>query len=122
MNKQKELDRKNIVNVNVKGQKVEVKVNEIYDEIHKMANSLIIAEDNQIWGEEKITLKRLEKVLLKVKDVDDYLYGELSKWKDLNFDNGVEVHNYVWKKLGGNVGKAIDLNKEGINKVIQGFK
>lgn len=122
INKQKKAESENIVNVKVKGQKVQIKINEIYDEVHKMANSLIIAEDNQIWGEEKITLKRLDKVLLKVKDVDDYLYEELSKWKDSNFENGVEVHNYVWKKLGGTVGKAIDLNKEGINKVLQEFK
>lgn len=122
INKQKETESKNVVNVNIKGQKVQVKVNEIYDEVHKMANSLIIAEDNEIWGEENITLKKVEDVLLKVKDTDEYLYEELSKWKNLDFDNGVEVHNYVWKKLGGTVGKAIDLNKKGINKTIQKFK
>ncbi|MBM7834282.1 DUF6241 domain-containing protein [Clostridium sardiniense] len=122
----------NIQNVSVKGQKInslesnegEVdskninNIEKIYDEVHKMANSLIIAEDNQIWGEEKITRKRIKELLESVEDIDDFLTVEIEKWDKLDFNNAVEVHNYVWKKLGGTVGKAIDLNNEGINEAI----
>lgn len=125
-------ESENIMNVSVKGQKissvdnneekVEVKkidnLDKIYDEVHRMSNSLIIAEDNQIWGEDKITRKRIDEVLKFVEGIDDFLAVEIKKWDKLDFNNAVEVHNYVWKKLGGNVGKAIDLNNEGINKAI----
>lgn len=122
----------NIKNISVKSQKISISDNggkeidskkvdnieKIYDEIHKMSNSLIIAEDNQIWGEEKITRKRINEILEFVEGTDDFLTTEIKKWDKLDFNNAVKVHNYVWKKLGGNVGKAVDLNNEGINKVI----
>lgn len=125
-------ESENIKNVSVKGQKISTSdnsneevgvkkvdnIDKIYDEVHKMSNSLIIAEDNQIWGEEKITRKRINEVLEFVEGIDEFLAVEIKKWDKLDFNNAVEVHNYVWKKLGGNVGKAIDLNNEGINKTI----
>lgn len=128
----RENEKENIQNVSVKGQKINsLESNEgevdskninniemIYDEVHKMANSLIIAEDNQIWGEEKITRKRIKELLKSVKGIDDFLTVEIEKWDELDFNNAVEVHNYVWKKLGGTIGKAIDLNNEGINETI----
>lgn len=128
----RESEKDNIQNVSVKGQKInslesnegEVdskninNIEKIYDEVHKMANSLIIAEDNQIWGEEKITRKRIKELLKSVEGIDDFLTAEIEKWDKLDFNNAVEVHNYVWKKLGGTVGKAIDLNNEGINEAI----
>ena len=30
----------------------------------------------------------------------------LQAWKEKDYSNGVEAHNYVWKKLNGNVGRA----------------
>ncbi|MBY0755126.1 DUF6241 domain-containing protein [Clostridium sardiniense] len=128
----RESEKDNIQNVSVKGQKInslesnegEVdskninNIEKIYDEVHKMANSLIIAEDNQIWGEGKITRKRIKELLKSVEGIDDFLTVEIEKWDKLDFNNAVEVHNYVWKKLGGTVGKAIDLNNEGINEAI----
>ncbi len=122
----------NIKNVSVKGQKISTSdnsneevgvkkidnIDKIYDEVHKMSNSLIIAEDSQIWGEEKITRKRINEVLEFVEGIDEFLAVEIKKWDKLDFNNAVEVHNYVWEKLGGNVGKAIDLNNEGISKTI----
>lgn len=128
----RENEKDNIQNVSVKGQKINTlesndgevdskninNIEKIYDEVHKMANSLIIAEDNQIWGEEKITRKRIKELLESVDGVDGFLTVEIEKWDKLDFNNAVEVHNYVWKKLGGTIGKAIDLNNEGINETI----
>ena len=54
---------------------------------------------------------RVSKLL---KGKDDYLYKELLKWDDLDFSNAVEVHNYVWEKLGGTVGKAIAINEDAV--------
>ena len=39
---------------------------------------------------------------------------EYLKWDDLDFSNAVEVHNYVWEKLGGTVGKAIAINEDAV--------
>ena len=47
---------------------------------------------------------------------------ELKKWLSLDFSNGVEVHNYVWNKLDGNIGKAKELDEEKIQQVIKIMK
>lgn len=89
---------------------------EIYNDVHIMANTLIVAEDGFIWGTNPINKETLKTAILLVEGMDEYLFGELSKWTSLEFDNAVEVHNYVWKKLGGTVGKAMNLNNEGIER------
>lgn len=96
-----------------------VDLNEIYDKVHLMANTIIVAEDGEIWGTYQITKDDLSNVKNQVLGNDDYLYNELSKWLELDFSNAVEVHNYVWEKLGGTVGKAEKLNDEKIQEVIQ---
>ena len=35
-----------------------------------------------------------------------------------DFSNGVKVHNYVWSKLGGTIGKAKSLNDVNVQKAI----
>ena len=96
-----------------------VDLNQIYDKVHLMANTIIVAEDGQIWGKYEITKDDLIDVKNKLLNNDDYLYNELSKWLELDFSNSVEVHNYVWQKLGGTVGKAEKLNEEKIQEVIK---
>lgn len=91
----------------------------IYDRVHQLANTIIIPEDGLIWGEEEITKKAIEEVLVKLKGNDDELYSELSKWLELDLDNAVDVHNYVWSKLGGSEGRASAINEEAITKVIK---
>lgn len=96
-----------------------VDLSQIYDKVHLMANTIIVAEDGQIWGKYEITKDDLVDVKNKLLNNDDYLYNELSKWLELDFSNSVEVHNYVWQKLGGTVGKAEKLNEEKIQEVIK---
>ena len=91
----------------------------IYERVHQLANTIIIPEDGLIWGEEEITKKAIEEVLVKLKGNDDELYSELSKWLELDLDNAVDVHNYVWSKLGGSEGRASAINEEAITKVIK---
>ena len=71
-------------------------------------------------------------VYIKEKDIkgvenieDDYdrmhLRNSLTKWKKGDFSNAVKVHNYVWEMLGGNIGKAEELDNDQINKIINKY-
>lgn len=90
-----------------------------YQIVHQMANTIIIADDGQIWGQNEITREAVTQMVNELEGRDDYLSGELKKWLELDFSNGVEVHNYVWDKLDGDIGKAKDLNQEKIQQVIK---
>ena len=76
--------------------------------------TIIIAENDEIWEEIEIDKGFLNETVPLLKGKDDYLYKELLKWDDLDFSNAVEVHNYVWEKLGGIVGKAIAINEDAV--------
>ena len=95
-----------------------VDINTIYDMIHRMANTIIIAEDGNIWGNDEITQDSIDKALYQLNGRDEYLDAELKKWKELDFYNGVEVHNYVWTKLGGTIGKAKALDDQSIETIV----
>ena len=84
-----------------------------------MANTIIIADDGQIWGQNEITREAVTQIVNEVKGQDDYLSDQLKKWLELDFSNGVEIHNYVWNKLDGNIGKARELNEEKVEQVIK---
>lgn len=87
----------------------------IYDEIHKMANSKIIAEDNKIWGQIEITPEICNNLIVELGYSNysdrDTLIKWLLQWKNKDYSNSVEVHNYVWTKLNGNIGRATELKK-----------
>ena len=113
---------KNNTNENIQGeesvQSQQVDINIVYEEVHRMANTIIIPEDGNKWGEDEITKERIEKVLYELNGRDDYLNKELNKWNNSDFSNGVKVHNYVWSKLGGTIGKAKSLNDVNVQKAI----
>lgn len=83
----------------------------IYDIMHRMANTKIIAEDNKIWGELPIDKESLGDIKSLVSEIDyadrDYLLSVISKWENGDFSKADEDHNYFWAKLGGTIGKAI---------------
>lgn len=83
----------------------------IYDAMHKMANTKIVAEDGQIWGEipiDKESIKKVRDIVEKVAYEDrDYILEVLNRWDKGDFSQVVDEHNYFWAKLGGNVGKAV---------------
>ena len=89
---------------------------DVYNMIHKMANTLIIAGDELVWGEKPITKDRIEavmKAMEKLNITDEKLWDTLRRWEKQDYSEGVEDHNYVWKKyLDGTVGKAIKLRKD----------
>ena len=90
--------------------------------IHEMANGLIHAIDNRKNGYTEITPNTIDIAIESLKNLQnkedgDYLEVLLQEWKIGNFDNAVEVHNYVWNMLEGEVGEAGSLDYEEIEKI-----
>lgn len=84
--------------------------------IHRMTNSVITSE--QIWGKEKINYKNIQTALEYAKNLRNAtITAYLEDWKQGDFSNSVEFHNYVWELLGGTVGIADGLNEEAISKI-----
>ena len=102
--------------------------NIVYDEygvvnfIHQMSNQIINLADGKKFGVIKITPQNIEIALNSIKNINndearDYLNKALRKWQNGDFNNAVEVHNYVWHMLGGEIGIASSLDEEEINKI-----
>jgi len=84
----------------------------IYTMMHEMANTKIVAEDGMIWGLQPMTKDRIIAVRTALKKNDPShkrLFEILDRWENKDFTQGVEDHNYLWKLLDGNVGKAVRL-------------
>lgn len=98
--------------------------NEAIKLIHSLANTLIKAEYK--WQCSEVTPKTIGLAIEGVEQIkDDYdrmhLRNSLRKWEKGDFSNSVEVHNYVWEMLGGSVGKAEELDKDKIQKIINEY-
>lgn len=119
INENKKLAKENEVTENENIAVVPMDLTQCYQKVHHMANTIIIADDGQVWGQSEITRGAVTQMINELKGQDDYLSDQLKKWLELDFSNGVEVHNYVWNKLGGNVGKAKALNEEKVEQVIK---
>ena len=119
INENKKLAKENEVTENENIAVVPMDLTQCYQKVHHMANTIIIADDGQVWGQSEITRGAVTQMINELKGQDDYLSDELKKWLELDFSNGVEVHNYVWNKLGGNVGKDKALNEEKVEQVIK---
>jgi len=82
----------------------------IIDRMHRMANSKIVAEDGEVWGILEPEWKRINalKIYIESENYKDKkkLQDILERWSKNDFSNAVEEHNYLWKQLGGTVGKA----------------
>jgi hypothetical protein len=89
-------------------------------EIHRRANTLIIAEDNEVWGKEEITEEGCNALILQAMAsnyINKQRYIEiLERWKQGDFSQGVQDHNFVWELLGGTVGRAKGLKDKYVNK------
>lgn len=89
-----------------------------YDFVHQMSNNLIVASDGQKWGEQAVTLDNINLGIEMLAD-DGYIVSELNKWKEGNFENAIEVHNYCWEILEGDTGKASSIYQEGIDAALK---
>jgi hypothetical protein len=95
------------------------KADDVYDLIHKMANTLTVAEDGKSSGEIPVNKETVMEAMVIVnttdvinKDEKAILLNCLNRWKNGDYSNAVEEHNYVWRKLGGTVGKAVRVKDE----------
>ena len=98
--------------------------NEAIKLIHSLANTLIEADYK--WQCTEVTPKTISIALEGVEKIkDDYdrmhLRNALSKWKNGDFSNAVNVHNYVWEMLDGNIGKAEKLDKDEIQNILNEY-
>lgn len=94
--------------------------------IHKMSNSIINPIDGRKYGNIEISPKTIDLAIKGLKyinneDIQNYLNFELEKWKNGDFNNAVEVHNYVWDLLDGQVGKAISINESSVENVLKKY-
>ncbi len=92
------------------------------DFIHRMSNQIIKAVDGRKNGVIDINPQNIEIALSSLGCINDdeariYLYNELIKWKNGDFENGVLVHNYVWHMLDGNIGRALSLDTSEVNNI-----
>jgi hypothetical protein len=88
----------------------------IYDIMHKMANTKIVAKDGQVWGTLPISkedITALKETIAKIDYSDrEYLLEVLNNWEKGDFSHCVEEHNYFWNKLGGTIGEASKLKAD----------
>jgi len=110
----KEVDSKAVVikqNDNTK--KISENELKVYNTMHKMINTKIVAEDGKIWGEIVITPENCQTLITEVTKSSysdkDTLLQFLTRWKANNFNSGVGEHNYLWDGLDGTIGKAESL-------------
>ena len=106
---------------------VNVDEQDIVKEIHLMSNSLIQAGDKQIWGQEEVNKTSIEKVLSMLDQVPvnartKMLREIVVRWKQGDFSQIVNDHNYVWSQLGGTVGWASSANDKAVAKAIANLK
>ena len=104
--------------------KLPTNAKEALDLIHSMANSIVVAEHK--WGSTEITPKTINIALNSLDLITDdykrvYLRNNLEKWKNGDFSNGVELHNYVWDMLDGSIGLVDSLNQTMIQSIVSKY-
>jgi hypothetical protein len=75
----------------------------IYDTMHRMANSRIVAEDKDISGKLQVTKRQIEAVRIIVKQMNypdnSYIIGILDRWEKGDFSLVNDEHNYFYNRL-----------------------
>lgn len=78
-----------------------------------------MAEDGKYWGNIPINDKNVNEAMkifidttFLPKEEKEIPLNVLQAWKEGDYSNGVQAHNYVWKKLNGNVGRAKELKPQ----------
>ncbi|WP_133016425.1 DUF6241 domain-containing protein [Clostridium cuniculi] len=89
INEGKNAEKKNEVVENEITTVATMDLNQCYQIVHYMANTIIIADDGQIWGQNEITREAVTQMVNELNGRDDYLSDELKKWLELDFSNGV---------------------------------
>lgn len=113
-----EKNKADLANTKIDESKI-INSEDIYDMIHEMANTLIVAEDGLIYGEIPINEQSINEAMVIIKDTElistkekEVCLNILQKWKEKDYSQGVQAHNYAWKLLHGNIGRAKELRSE----------
>lgn len=86
----------------------------IYTDIHHMSHNVVIADEK--WGYRDLTLENIDKLYNELDGIEgqdsikEELYEILERWRNGDFSRAHHDHNYVWRRLGGTVGKATGVN------------
>lgn len=86
---------------------------QVQEYLHHMTHQKVEADEK--WGAVKVTPENIESLLeIVTANQDMYEHGEyyvtvLEQWKTGDFNNAVDVHNFVWKLKGGTIGHATRL-------------
>lgn len=90
----------------------------IYTDIHHMSHHVVIADEK--WGFRDLTLENIEKAMGEIEGIEGHdetkkeLLSILRRWESGDFSRAHHDHNYVWRKLGGTVGKATGVNTKNL--------
>jgi len=100
---------------------------EVVIRMHEMANTLIFAEDNKIWGTVTVNKETVSELLnmintIKASKEKDTFIAIAKNWQKGNFANIVDDHNIVWKILEGTIGKADEPNIPAVAEAKQALK
>ncbi|MBK5240649.1 DUF6241 domain-containing protein [Clostridium sp.] len=100
---------------------------EVATMIHDMVNTLIIAEDSEIWTKVAVNKESVSELLNMIESTEDFYekvdFAEIANdWKSGKFDNVVQAHNKVWGILDGTVGRANGENLEAITEAKENLK
>lgn len=109
-------EKKEITQIFKKEEIKDKKAKVVFQKMHEMANTKIVAVDGLVWGEMEPTEESVNALIQEVSSSNyenkEQLLQILSRWKNGDFSNCVDDHNFLWKKLGGQVGKASKLKAE----------
>lgn len=98
---------------------------ELVHKVHRLANSVIIARDNLKYGELEASPENLDDVIKQIEETDGWLkmrvLDSLKEWRKGNFVDTVKVHNIIWNKLEGNIGKAIDVDQAEVDRLLEKY-
>ncbi|HEY5563140.1 MAG TPA: DUF6241 domain-containing protein [Clostridiaceae bacterium] len=88
---------------------------DIYNIMHTMANSKIVAADGKVSKILEINSTECTELKVIINELNykdkEYLLKVLNTWGKNDFSLAVDEHNYLWGKLGGTIGKAIALKQ-----------
>lgn len=85
----------------------------VYVNCHEMTNNFIVAEDGNIKGYVRADNTNIDRLIAVIAENNiangDTLIQWLSEFRNGDYSNAVQFHNYCWNNLDGEVGYAVDL-------------
>lgn len=85
----------------------------VYINCHEMANNFIVAEDGNVRGYVRADDKNIDRLVAVIAENKisngEQLITWLSEFRNGDYSNAVEFHNYCWNGLDGEVGYSVDL-------------